>query len=910
MNRIQTAVKNAQCTFIIPESLAKTQDGKNFSAHHPTLVFGDARKGKFLPVAEESFADANQKNGMVVLVEPDFQSAAFGQFAAVYEKLTHTPQLVLVTKSFNRFLLPLSFQLRKIHHVKMRGIDVLTTLIAQQVSQKKKAEAQKKSKEQPKYNAPVATFVGRKEEVTTLVDTLQNGSRAIFVYGPSGIGKHWLLEEAISKLENPLRRVPEITFGLDVGIDTLLSRIAMAAPPKNPLAKALNNRQSRPTPVEMAKLVVEQLCSDALKDTLFVFSGIENLLDSRDQSFYKERSLELILLAILSSELKSRVVFISEQKFQSHGQENLPIFIPLLGIKEEFWQDFFARWHFSDEQNELATKFAHRSKGHPIAMRSLAVSIQKGLDENLLEQSKRGIVESLDDNSAIRKLMRKMYDKSSPELKDIISLMLLFQNPIPLPMLQKCLGINRKQRIALSASGLVEMVHTANPKSYYIHPIIGTLRTKQASFEKMDEIAQFMIEEAKGIRKQKNDALLEMCLVQNANTLLERARKRTWRTAITALDHMISSIRRVTFKIRNYEVGQRILQRALRISPFHPDLLLIEHHILRKKPGEKAPDLAKIHKLAGTPETYHYAATLCIEDNKMDRAIQTLEDACGIFPQNARLRRRLSGLYLRQAQLPKAEAILLEAARIQPLMPDNYSFLGDVYTRQGQDFWDHAEKCFEKAKALGGDTLPLLVRHARLQRLKAITNPEQATEFYQKSADMLSKALGFEPENLSANISMATVLLDQQGDLEAIEKHLKPFLKFRDHAESFIQKARFLSRKGEITAAHASLNKAYKASSNNHYAFYVRGELYFADKDLSKAKEAFVGALDRCPPNAAERSMYEQSIRQMDQLLQTESQLEKEEPTETDLVEGSMGFRRDPGLVVRRKGDEPEQDPS
>ena len=51
--------------------------------------------------------------------------------------------------------------------------------------------------------------------------------------------------------------------------------------------------------------------------------------------------------------------------------------------------------------------------------------------------------------------------------------------------------------------------------------------------------------------------------------------------------------------------------------------------------------------------------------------------------------------------------------------------------------------------------------------------------------------------------------------------------------------------------------------------------------------------------------MYEQSIERMKAFILTETQMEDEEPTETELIEASgMGFRRDPGMVIRRKGDD------
>ena len=58
--------------------------------------------------------------------------------------------------------------------------------------------------------------------------------------------------------------------------------------------------------------------------------------------------------------------------------------------------------------------------------------------------------------------------------------------------------------------------------------------------------------------------------------------------------------------------------------------------------------------------------------------------------------------------------------------------------------------------------------------------------------------------------------------------------------------------------------------------------------------------------------MYQQSIARMEAFIQTQSHIENEQPTETELIEASgMGFRRDPGMIIRRKSDgEKEEDSS
>ena len=901
MNRIANAVKKGRCTFLISPKYAGTDEGKKLAAALPTVPLEE--NADFLPITAESFAAANQNAGIIVMLDPNIFDPSFATFAKIYSQLSAQPQLFFIGKSFNRFGLPASLQFKNIQHIKTRAIDVIN-----EFSKKPAPKEAKKKESSHTPKAPKSVIVGREEEVQTLKEFLTENDRTVFLHGPSGIGKHWLLEEALNSLESPLKRIPEIRFGHEVGLDTLLSRIAMAGAPKNALTKALNSRENRPSPKKIAQITVETLNGEAFENTLFVVSGVESLLDGRDSSFYKERSLEIILSAILRSSLKAKFVFISTQKLQTHTNQNLPLFLEVLGLKQDSWEEMFATWHLSEEHHALAMKFADRAQGHPIAMRSLAVSIQNGLSEDLLEQSKRGIVTNIYDSQGVKKLIQKMFDKLNNQDKDLLGLLLQLKRPLTANQMKLFLDVDRKTRIALIAAGVLEKTHT-EPKRYYVHPIIETLRIKPPSFEKMEQLGLRLLDEAKRLRHRENDLLEELCIIQIANNILSNARKPRlcYKTTVSCIDHILAPLRRVTFRQRKYDIAEKMLTSALKKAPAHPDALLIEHFLTRKKSGAKTPPMDPLHKKAGTPETYHYEATLFVERGQLDRATKALEHGIEAFPNNARLCRRLSGLYLRQSKVESAQNILLKAIQIQPLMPDNYSFLGDVYTRLGSAHWEKSETCFERSKELGGETPPLLVRRARLLRLKAISNPEKAAEMYTQCQEVLKKALTMEEKNLGANILMATVLLDQGGELEQIEKHLKPFLKFKEHTESFIQKARYLARKKDFVSAHNSLNKAYKLSSGNHYAFYVRGEVFFADGDLSKALEAFKNALERCPQSGAERSMYEQSIEQMKAFIQTETHIESEAPTETELIESSaMGFRRDPGMIIRRKGDEEE----
>ena len=273
MNRIINAVKKQRCTFILSTELSQTAEAQKLSRFHPTISLGE-NEG-FLPLAKESFSTSAVNSGIIVMLEPDIFDPKFAAFAKMYGKLQNGPLLFFIGKTFNRFGLPVQLQFKNIQHIKTRGIDIISQF-SKEVAQKDPPK-----KDVPKKKAPIPVFIGREKPLEVINNWFQDSDRALFLHGSSGIGKHWLVEESFSKLETPPKRMPEIHFGMDVGLDTLLSLIAIAAPPKNVLMKALNSKKNRPNPSKIADIVIEVLNLDSMSNVLFTFSGIEKLLDDK-----------------------------------------------------------------------------------------------------------------------------------------------------------------------------------------------------------------------------------------------------------------------------------------------------------------------------------------------------------------------------------------------------------------------------------------------------------------------------------------------------------------------------------------------------------------------------------------------------------------------------------------------------
>ena len=94
-----------------------------------------------------------------------------------------------------------------------------------------------------------------------------------------------------------------------------------------------------------------------------------------------------------------------------------------------------------------------------------------------------------------------------------------------------------------------------------------------------------------------------------------------------------------------------------------------------------------------TPEVYHHRTNWHLsQHNGRPEGTRVLESGAARFPNNARIRRRLAGIYRLLKRLEDAERILREAMALEPMMPDTYSLLGLVLADMGESRWEEAEQ--------------------------------------------------------------------------------------------------------------------------------------------------------------------------------------------------------------------------
>ena len=534
----------------------------------------------------------------------------------------------------------------------------------------------------------------------------------------------------------------------DVGGDAFLGRIAVAAAKlgNQKLQKALSSRNKRPSPMQLAEMALETLSDDSLSKQLFVVSGLENLLDHRDNSFYKENTLELTLKLLFRSELKARMVILSEREFSTYNANSNPRTIALTGIAPEDAIAFFEAWRVPEEVRETAQKLFERSCGHPMVLRYLAIRIRDGQEIEALEGGNQGSIQSITDTPKVRKTLRKCFDSLSNDQKDTLQLLSLLRYPLTAQELQE-FKFNRKTRLDMLSRGLLEQTPQQSERRYYVHPLTKSLFRRGADFDAMREMGLTLLDMAKVARKKSNFSR-EIHLIQEANSLLIRARKHKdcWRTSVPFCDPLLPAARELIFppkrqdnpnnRKRKLDVARNILNGGFYQAPQHAELLLLKQ-LLQKKEGVKKSELLKnfdkINRIAATPESYHLEASFYIESNSVQQAIGALQKGTKKFPTNGRLHRRLASLMIRQNQLEEAAAVLKESITAQPSMPDNYSLMGDIYTRLGQDHWDKAEEAFGRSKELGLSNVPHLIREANLQRVKALVDLKNKEELLSKA---------------------------------------------------------------------------------------------------------------------------------------------------------------------------------
>lgn len=931
MSRVEAAVQEGRCVLAIGGRAL--QDAEVIAElrrrNVPAVALGGDPVNPAVAITAEALLPVTSSEGaLLVLVEPDATTDGKGlnALAELLAKAKHKPRVHVAAKAFNPFGLPMALRLMKLEQVKARAKDFLASLpiaaaapVATPVhahgGHAPAAPAVDADKTGGKQ-APRPLFIGREEELPALVELLGAEGGPIIVTGPPGVGRRWLVEQAIASAA--LKRLPDFTFGRGVGADAFLGRIAVMAQDAgdDTLAGALKNPESRPLPVELAGIAAKALQNPALAGKVWVVFDLHRELDRRDGSLHRMGRLELTLKEILTSTSALRVVFVTNQAptFYREGEAANLRHFKVAGLKGRELHQLFAAWHVENTPRDRFGPIVERTFGHPMLTRAFALEVAEGADLDELLKSPRHLkAENAEDLDPLRRHLKRRVEELDEPTRKALALCAHLREPGTAAELQ-LLGIGRNERINLLARGLLEQTPGADDRRFYVHPLIR----EQLDFQ---ETSRFDVMEAlaihyAGLSSNKARSRAErLSWAQEAHRLFIEARSRGAREVSlpfadqdAVLESVHSLMRR---KEPRLDIARARINEALRFDPKNTELLIADAELKafeKGSPDAIAAAWARAAEVAPTPEVFHQEASYYLDKNQRGKAVTALEKAVALYPFDARLHRRLANLYLRQNRADDAVTTLRRAMELEPMMPDAYSVMGELLTAKGPAHWEEAAQFIEEALRLDPDSPGHVMRQAALLRYRGMMDAENRAALWADAIDKLKAVIPRDPNGARIHALLGSLIIDSEGDLDQAEWLVKKALKLLETSETLVQRARVLVRRAAFADAEQLLNQAIKKEPGYHPAFAALGELMAAQGQIFMAFEHWKKARERSPKDAPERALYDVQLNQLGALIESgavpEIMRAVESGAEQTATEGGeVGLRREAGntAMVRKR---------
>lgn len=890
MNRVEAAIQEGRCVIAVGGRALQNPDVMMELRRRstiPAVVLGHDPVDPAAAISAASLAPVlDHDGGVLVLVEPEGgqDGKALSDLTQAIQGGKHTPRLVVAARAYNPFSMPIAMRLLKTEQVKQRAQDFLASLPVPSAAIVVEAAvaAPAAPVEEDRHRAARPDLVDRTEELAQLQAWLGEEGGPIVVAGPSGVGRRWLVEAALK--DHSGKRLPDLTFARGTGIDALLGRLAIAGKMggDSSLHDALIGKKS-PPPVELAHLVLQLAQGDALDGAVLVLRDLDHLLDRRDGSLYREGRLELVLRALLTHSLKLRVVMVStlQPELYAEGQAQHIRRLNLRGLPGKELHELFSLWHAPEFERDRFGPISDRTHGHPMAARALAIASRDTPIDELLDQPRYLKALALDDLSALDRHLKRRVEKLDAEQREGLEAAASLHEPGTPEELQ-VFGLKRDVRIALQAAGLLEQVQTATGRRYYVHPLVRAHldRRQVEDFGRMESLGMHLLERSRSHRKAGEDAQ-SIAVAFEANRLLVGARRARSRIKLpypdldATLDDLYGLMRR---KQPRYDIAHMRVAEALKTEAVVTELLLAQAELLQNEKGgvdEVQALYDKIMAECATPEAAHAEATWHLKRGSRGKAVEALQRGAQYFPENARMRRRLGGLLAEMNQLTDAVDVLKQARDLEPMMPDNYSLLGDLYVQLGQDHWADAATVLQEALELAGEDPQHKVRYAGLLHAQGAADPAVRAAKWEEAEAVARKAYETDPKDDRAALRLVGIILDRVEALDATrldqaEYILKPVMKSkRPMMEALVLRARVLARKEQWRDADDLLDKALHKAGGMASAFMARAERWEAAHQPFHALEAWKAARERTQPGTAERFLADQHLARMQTLIES-----------------------------------------
>ncbi|MBN1334811.1 MAG: tetratricopeptide repeat protein [Deltaproteobacteria bacterium] len=944
MNRVESAIQEGRCLLAIgSRALQETEVFLEVRRRIPLpVVTLGARALDVVPaVTPEAVAPLlAREGGLLVLVEPD--AAADGSGLAALARLVgdgrNKPRLCIAARAFNPFTLPPALRMLKMDQERKRARDFLAALplATQPVVPEPVVEPRAPVPESPtrieadgpaevgrKERAPRVGFAGRASEQAAFAGLLGEGG-PIVVHGPLGIGRRWLVEAVLKG--TPLRRVPDVELGWGAEADVLYARLAaLTAEAGEPrLAHAVRTPEERPAPDALADLATSCLAAEALGNVVMVVHGAQRLLRD-DGTFHRGGRLELLLAALLTRRYAPRIVFTFERVpvFHREGAAAAMRALEVGGLEPQDMHEIFDAYRHGDVPRDRMEAVHRQTRGHPMAVRLLAIAVRDDpdpeariLDHRLLH------LKHVCDTEAITRHLRRRLESLSEPMRGALALASHLRMPADADLLQT-LGVGRAERLALLGLGLLDFLPDEDNRRFRVHPLVAHLlpRREVADLKVLETLGEALLDA--GRRAQ---GLERLALGQEANRCMMASRnpQRCVRVGWPDHDPIVESVRGILRAPNPYlQLAEARLQQVLRADPANTEAALLNAERLRVARAE--PDAVRevfrqAAELAPTPEVFHAEAEWHLSHGKrgdLPAAIDALGRGCARFPSDGRLRRRLANCLVQAERRDEALTVLKEALALEPGMPDTYGLVGSILLDRGPTAWAEAAGFLEEALRLApGDPLHL-TRLARLERLRALLDPEAREALLVSAMARLEEAVKADRPHTPAFVEYARLLLDRPDpiDLDKVGGLLKQVASQRGAPDLQVLRARLAARSGRAGEAEAALEGLLRREPAHWEARAALAELLFHRGKVFAAHDACKRAQEAAPPHAPERIAYEGMLSMLRALIDSGAAIEMErradeavpsEPAQTAPV------LRGPRETTRRRGrrsPRPEPDP-
>lgn len=882
MDQLAKAIEQGRAALAVSGSLLRDPEVmlalSNRAALTPMALAGPA-VAPVVPVSEQGLARALGGDGVLVVVEPELaDTQGLQDLVKLISRAPRKPKVVVVARNYNPFTFGATLRGLQVEHEKGRGKSFLQSLPeppAEQALPEVPALAPKKAAS-AEIPAPRLQFVGREEELAQLTEMLGEPG-PILVSGPRGVGKAWLVEHAIEA--SGLKRLPDLSLGWGAGADTLAARIAEIA--RQGGSELLwDLLKGEHPPAEVARVAVEALqAAEGCANQVMVVREFQFGL-GRELDFFRKSRLEMLLEALVTHTFPLRIVFLSTRQptFHKEGQGAALRRLTVGGLKGRFLFDIFDAYKAPSFPREKFGPISEKIHGHPLAARQYAIEVRDRKDGlELVDDPKFLKLESIEQLDPLKRRIQRRLEKLPKEERQALATLAHTILPFDGAFVAE-LGINRKVRLQLLASGMLDMIGTEENRKYHVHRLVRAELTYREisdydTFARMAELYGQMARKAE-------DPVEKMALEQEANRCAVASRSIRLRIRVDYPDHdqwLESITGMMRGKSARLDLAEQRIRETLKRDPNNADAYILELERLGRS-NAKAEAVSALFdeaaEKAACPELFHQFVGFWLGRRARKKAIAVMEKAVELLPEEPRLRTRLAALLLRQGRRPEGIQHLEKASELAPMLPDAYGLLGQARREEG-DF-ERAESLLREAVRLSPEDPVQTARLADLLLAIARVDESRQRALRDEVREMLDNVIKGDRRAPDAYILLATLAREDGGDLDRAAWLLKRARKQSEKGaergiEIGIESALIDMGSGKLQEAETTLRQITGKEPTNHRAFGALGHVLEAMELYVPAHAEYLRAKERAPQNSLEAQGYEAHLLRVQKIIEAQA---------------------------------------